>query len=414
VKRNYADWIQKYLEFARFSEAPTKFHFWTAVSVIAGALQRKVWIDQKYFQWLPNFYIVFVSPPGIVSKSTTAAIGMDLLRLVPGVKFGPSSLTWQSLVTALAEAPEAFELPGGEGEMLVQSAITIVASELGSLLDLKDRVMVDVLVDLWDGKKGAWEKWTKTSGNDKIENPFINIIGCTTPAWIQENFSKYLLGGGFTSRTVFVYAQEKRQLVAYPAKQFDKAHEEMRPKLLQDLEMIKLLVGEYRLNKEAEDWGTEWYVKHNSRMAGADPTDEGLNSFLARKQTFLHKLGMVLAASRRNELTIFREDLEFADAMLTAIESELATVFGRVSERDEVKDVMDVLRVLHAFKKLPKSVLYRKLFTRMSADQFEGALKAVIAAKRATLLIQGADVIVTLIEEKSDGKENPDPLAGRV
>lgn len=414
MKRNYADWIQKYLEFARFSEAPTKFHFWTAVSVIAGALQRKVWIDQKYFQWLPNFYIVFVSPPGIVSKSTTAAIGMDLLRLVPGVKFGPSSLTWQSLVTALAEAPEAFELPGGEGEMLVQSAITIVASELGSLLDLKDRVMVDVLVDLWDGKKGAWEKWTKTSGNDKIENPFINIIGCTTPAWIQENFSKYLLGGGFTSRTVFVYAQEKRQLVAYPAKQFDKAHEEMRPKLLQDLEMIKLLVGEYRLNKEAEDWGTEWYVKHNSRMAGADPTDEGLNSFLARKQTFLHKLGMVLAASRRNELTIFREDLEFADAMLTAIESELATVFGRVSERDEVKDVMDVLRVLHAFKKLPKSVLYRKLFTRMSADQFEGALKAVIAAKRATLLIQGADVIVTLIEEKSDGKENPDPLAGRV
>jgi hypothetical protein len=411
VKRNYPDWIQSYLEFAKYSEAPTKFHFWTAVSVIAGALQRKVWIDQKYFQWLPNFYIIFVSPPGIVSKSTTAAIGMDLLRQVPGIRFGPSSLTWQSLVTALAEAPEAFELPGGDGEMLVQSAITIVASELGSLLDLKDRVMVDVLVDLWDGKRGAWEKWTKTSGNDKIENPFINIIGCTTPAWIQENFTKYLTGGGFTARTVFVYAQEKRQLIPYPARHFDQAHDDMRPKLLQDLEMMKQLVGEYRLNPEAEEFGVEWYKKHNERMSGADPTDDGLNSFLARKQTFLHKLGMILAASRRDELTIKKEDLQFADAMLTSIESELATVFGRISERDEVKDVMDVLKVLMAFKKLPKSVLYRKLFTRMSSMQFDAALNAVIVARRATLMQSGSDLIVTLIEEKSDGKKDPDPLA---
>lgn len=408
MNRHFPDWITAYLEYSKFSEAPTKFHFWTAVSVIAGALQRKAWIDQRYFQWLPNFYIVFVSPPGIVSKSTTAAIGMDLLKEIPSIKFGPAALTWPSLVQALAQSSEGIELPGMDGEVLVQSAITIVASELGSLLDLKDRQMVDVMVDLWDGKKGAWEKWTKTAGNDKIQNPFVNIIGCTTPAWIQENFTKYLLGGGFTSRTVFVYAQEKRHLMAYPGRQFDKKHEEMRPKLLQDLEIITKVIGEYQLNEEAYTWGEAWYKAQYARAQLVDPTDQGLNAFLARKQTFLHKLAMVLSASRRNETTITVEEMKMADAMVTAIEGELAFVFGRIAERDEVKDVIEVLTAIGKAKSVSKTWLFRRLFTRMSAEQFEQALRSLLVAERITLIASGADIHIKVLQ---DGSQSPDPVS---
>lgn len=403
-KRNFKDWIEAYLEFSQFSEAPGKFHFWTAISCLAGALQRKVWIDQEYFQWLPNFYVVFVSPPGIVSKSTTASIGMDMLKVVPGIKFGPSSLTWPSLTKALAESPEGVEIPGTDGEILVQSAITIVASELGTLLDLKDRALVDVLVDLWDGKRGAWEKWTKTAGNDKVENPFINIIGCTTPAWIQENFSKYLLGGGFTSRTIFLYASEKRQRIAYPGKHFDAKQHAMKPKLIQDLEIISKMVGPYKLSKEAEAYGEKWYEGHCDRMEHADPHNDGLNSFLARKQTFLHKLGMVLSAAKRSEMVIQAEDLDLADKLLSTVEVELDNVFGRIAERDEVKDVVDVMKMLMFFKKINKAALYRKLYTRMTGDQFENALKSLLVAGRVHLASNGMDVLITWIP---DAKESP-------
>jgi len=61
------NWLKSYMHYSSFSEAPDKMHFWVGVSTIAGALRRRVWIDQGYFQWTPNFYIVFVSPPGIVS-----------------------------------------------------------------------------------------------------------------------------------------------------------------------------------------------------------------------------------------------------------------------------------------------------------------------------------------------------------
>ncbi len=54
-----------------------------------------------------------------------------------------------------------------------------------------------------------------TVPEEGINNPFINFMGATTPAWITENFPEYAIGGGFTSRTIFVYAETKRKLNAY-------------------------------------------------------------------------------------------------------------------------------------------------------------------------------------------------------
>lgn len=406
MSRNYPDWIKQYLDYTKFSEAPAKFHFWTAVSVIAGALRRRVWIDQGYFQWVPNFYIIFVSPPGIVSKSTTADIGMSLLRQVPGVKFGPNSLTWQSLTKTLAESTEGIELP--DGEIYPMSALTIVASELGALLNFEDREMIDVFVDLWDGKKGPWHRKTKTSGEDMIQNPYINIIGCTTPAWIRRNFDRYLLGGGFTSRSIFVYGHEKRQLEAYPGDRIatlGNSFEETQIKMIQDLESIGLLLGNYKLSPEAKAWGRAWYEKHYDRYKSVDPNDEGMTSFLARKQTQMHKLGMVLAAARRDNLVIEKAELEFADKMLSAVELELPEVFGRVAERDEVQDTLALIQIMAVRKKTDRQTLYRLLFNRMSSRQFDDALMSAVNAGRVKVSQEGNQLFITYIP--------PEPKSGQ-
>lgn len=383
AKRHHSDWIKAYLEHTAASEAPAKFHFWTAVATIAGALERKVWIDQGFFEWLPNFYIIFVSPPGIVSKSTTAGIGMSMLSRLPQVRFGPQSLTWQALTKSMADNVRSVELPGDV--IMPMSAVTIAASELGSLIDMKDRAMIDVLVDLWDGKKGTWHRATKTAGEDKILNPFINIIGCTTPAWIADNFGKYTLGGGFSSRTVFVYACEKRQLVAYPSTRIGSDFISRINRLVEDLETIGTLIGEYRLTPEAQAWGTEWYEKVYQQYRAIDPYDSGQTSFVARKQTHLHKLAIVLAASRRDELSIEVEDLQSADLALRSVELDLPEVFGRISERDDVKDAVDLISVLAMYKKLPKRDLYRRVFNRMSHEQFERGLASAIQAGHAEM-----------------------------
>lgn len=319
------------MEYASFSEAPKHMHFWTAVSTIAGALRRRVWIDMAYFRWHPNFYIILVAPPGIVSKSTTAGIGMSLLKKVPDIRFGPDVVTWQALVTGFAESTMSYEY---QGEFHAQSALTIESSEFGNLLNPQDKEMVDLLVSLWDGKPGAFEKKTKGSGCDSVENPWINLIACTTPAWIAGNFPEYMIGGGFTSRCIFVYAEKKAKLVAYPTQVVPMDLKQTAQKLVDDLSQISLMVGQYELTPEAIDWGQAWYASHfASKHLHLD--DERFGGYLARKQTHIHKLAMILAAAEGATLSITAEHLAVAHQMVTDLEPDMQFVFSKIGKTED-------------------------------------------------------------------------------
>lgn len=341
--RNYDDWLKAYLRYAESTEAPMHMHFWSGVSAVAGALRRRVWIDQAYFKWYPNFYIVLVAPPGIVSKSTTVGIAMNLLRQVPGIHFGPDVVTWQSLVEKFASITEAFEF---EGEFHPMSAMTLESSEFGNLLDPQDKGMIDLMVALWDGKQGGFEKSTKASGNDVVENPWINLIACTTPSWINGNFPEYMIGGGFTSRTIFVYADKKAKFIAYPGLEVAKDLKEQERKLVEDLERISCLVGEYKLTKSAVAWGTQWYERHYStRPINLDLDHFG--GYIARKQVQMHKLAMVLAAAQSDHLQLTEEHLQVADHMITDLEPDLQFVFQRIGQPETTAHIEKFVEFVH-------------------------------------------------------------------
>src|SRR3990167_348462 len=288
--RNYKNWLSGYARYTRHSESPDLFHFWTGVFTIAGALRRQVWIDQRHFQWTPNFYIIFVAPPGVVAKSTSIRIGTKLLEQVEGIHFGPKSMTWQGLTDALVEANELVPFPD---EYRAMSCLTCSVTELGTFLRPEDKVMVDVLVDIWDGQMETWRRRTKSvEGRVTVENPWINVIGCTTPAWLRDNFPESMVGGGLTSRIVFIYGEEKRSLIPYPADLYklEEFAEEER-KLVEDLRVISQLKGEYILTPTAKAWGYKWYEHHWTKRPEHMISDR-YGGYIARKQTHIHKLAM--------------------------------------------------------------------------------------------------------------------------
>lgn len=379
AERKLENWIKAYMEYSSFSEAPDKFHFWTAVSTLAGAMRRRVWIDQAYFQWTPNFYIIFVAPPGIVSKSTTLSIGMKLLRQIPGIHFGPDAVTWQALTQALADSTEGVLMPDKLYHPM--SCITIASSEFGTFLNPKDREMVDVLVSLWDGQLGVWEKRTKMSGSDIIENPWINIAACTTPSWIAGNFPDYMIGGGFTSRCVFVYAESKRKLVPYPSQEVPKEFRNMEKNLVHDLEIISTLCGEFKLSKAAQEFGEKWYHNHyngernelaNSRFAG----------YLARKQTHIHKLAMVLSVADGTspDLVIGEEHLSQASEITTSLEADMPRVFSQIGLIGVTKHADEILQYLRSVRRVEKRDLARYTFNLMGPDEFGKSIESLLAA----------------------------------
>lgn len=377
MPRHHRDWLSGFLDYASYGEAPRHMYFWAGVSAIAGALRRKVWIDQAYFKWYPNFYICLVAPPGIVSKSTTAGVAMSLLRKVPGIKFGPDVVTWPALVSAFAEATEGFEL---DGLIYPMSAMTLESSEFGNLLNPQDKEMVDLLVSLWDGKQGAFTKSTKHSGSDSIENPWINLIACTTPAWIAGNFPEYMIGGGFTSRTIFVYADTKAKYVAYPGLHVPKNLDVMAEKLVEDLMAISCLAGEYKLTPEAEAWGETWYQTHyTSRPANLD-TDR-FGGYLARKQTHIHKLAMVLAASGGDGLLIRPEHLKTAHAMVTDLEPDMQFVFSKIGRTETSLHAERLVTFVHSKGEVLYTDAYRYVHAQFpSMRDFEDVVAGCIRA----------------------------------
>lgn len=378
MARNHKDWIDAYIKYASFSEAPRRMHFWTAVSTIAGALRRRVWLDMAYFKWCANFYIVLVAPPGIVSKSTTAAIGMDLLRKVPGINFGPQVVTWPALVTAFAQANECFEY---NGEYHTQCALTLESSEFGNLVNPHDREMIDLLVTLWDSKQGGFKKMTKGSGNDLVENPWINMIACTTPAWIAGNFPEYVIGGGFTSRCLFVYTEEKEKYVPYPSLVIPKDLAQQSASLVQDLEHIATnLLGPYQLSPGAIEWGTAWYEDHyKTKPPGLD--DDRFGGYIARKQTHIHKLALVLAAAQRDEMVVEAEDLSVANEMVSDLEKDMPKVFSKIGRTEESIQAEKFVEFIRQHREVPVLLAYKFLHRNFpKSHDFEGVLRGAMMA----------------------------------
>jgi hypothetical protein len=386
-KRHFPDWLSAFQDYASFGEAPRRMYFFVGLATMAGALRRHVWIDQYYFKWHTNLYTILVAPPGVVAKTTTADIGMDLLRRVPGIQFGPSVCSWQALVKGFGDSAESF-LHEPSGEYHTHSPMTISSGEFGNLLNPQDKEMVDMLVNLWDGK--GFRKISKHAGNDDVVNPWINIIACTTPAWIAGNFPEYMIGGGFTSRCIFVYADAKERFVAYPGLSADPKIGETADKLVADLEHIATkLVGEYKLQPEAIEWGKDWYVTHNTSKP-KHLQDDRFGGYLARKQTFLHKIAMLLAASKRDELYITRADLEIANLMVTDLEFEMINVFKKIGRSDLSLAGDRLLSYIKLRGDCPYAEAYRYIHAQFPAFRdFEDVLKGLIQAGYLTLIQTG-------------------------
>lgn len=397
MKRRLNDWLSAYMDYTEASEHPDGFRLWSGISAISAALQRRVWLPQGIFTWYPNFYVFFVAPSGVVSKSTCARIAMSLVREVEGVRFGPRSATWQGLVTKLAESQDLFPVNGHgfEGDMMPQSAIAIECGELGTFLNPHDREQVDTLVDLYDCPDGAWEKWTKNSGDDKIINPCITVIGCTTPSWIADNCSTYFIGGGFASRCIFIYEDKKRKLVPYPERDMDPNRIYLRDALVDDLRAIFQMTGPFKMTESAVAWGEDWYYKHNYEPHEFKNV-ERFGGYMARKQAHIHKLAMIKAAAHSNELEITEKHLQWAEQKITSLEKFLPLIYGKVDQDRESRFGSMILEQMMNYQKLEKMNLYRLFRGQMNHTAFDLALDSLVKSGDVRLINEDNEIYVEL------------------
>lgn len=397
MKRHHKDWIAAYLEYTKNSEAPDIFHQWTALGTIAGALRRKCYINQGAFSWHSNMFLFFIAPPGVISKSTTIDIGMKLLRQVEDIHWGPSIMTWQALVSAFVSAKE--EYFDEHGVQNFMCSMTVAASELGTFFDPSNREQVDLLVSLWDSRDTPLEKLTKGSGLETVEKPWMNLLGCTTPSWIGQNLSSYFSGGGFSSRTLYIYGETKRRFIAYPREEITSDQSELERTLVEDLQTIANLSGNYTLTKDAISLGTSWYEELYTSDHPFKHDDRFMH-YLARKQAHVHKAAMLRAASLRNETSITAGDLQWGIDAVTALEPNMVKAFGELDREEIVNLQIKLLGMIRDKQKLKKKDLYQKVMFSVGHETFDQALNSLLASGLVAMVNHAQGVYLEFVGEE--------------
>jgi len=135
AKRKLESWIDAFVEQTTNLHAPRIFRVWTAISVLAAALEQKVWIRTSRPQY-PNLYTFIIAHPG-VGKSRTISEGRHLVTQLPDFFLAPVSLTFAALIDSLESAKRSI-IRQPEGE-LTYNSMYICADEMGTLFTNMNR-----------------------------------------------------------------------------------------------------------------------------------------------------------------------------------------------------------------------------------------------------------------------------------
>lgn len=320
------NWIQAYLAYTAESESPEEYHKWTAISVIAGALRRRVFFDMGYFILYPNNYIVLVGPPGRCKKSTAMRIGRGMLTEIAGIKFTTDSVTRERLIQDLTQA-------FSDGH----SSMTAYSSEFATLLTSSGMDMVSFLTDIYDAPT-LWQHSSKSGGTNTIKAPYLNMIAATTPDWIAKAMPMDTVGIGLTSRIVFVYQDTPRVKPPFP--KLSDQQIQLKTLLVHDLNQMATMGGQFMLSPEGKQFYTDWYL---SRLEIPNPTgDSRLNGYFERKPMHVLKLAMVIAASLTNDMVLDTLSIEVALGLLEQVEEKMPKVFANVGKNPLSADIDEI------------------------------------------------------------------------
>ena len=330
-KRQLDDWIGAYMQYAHMTEPPTRYHLWSAISLIAACLQRKCFYFMGSIEVFPNMYIALVGPPA-ARKGTAMDIAFPFLERL-NIKVAAEAITREALIRELANANDN-DLDLKTGKRSFHSSLTIWSQELAVFLGYNNRQLISDLTDWYDCKR-KWTYRTKNMGEDEILGVFVNMLGAITPDLLRATMPIEAIGGGLTSRFMFIFEWDKEKIV--PVSKLDKS---VLSGMIHDLEQIRMMSGEFSYTKEMEELWIEWYSHHEEKLPFKDPKFDG---YFQRRGKHILKLSMILSASRSNEMLIEAKDFQNAVSYVEDAEKNMANTFsgiGRASHADVLAKIM--------------------------------------------------------------------------
>lgn len=259
------------------------------------------------------------------------------------------------------------------------ASVSIISSELINFLGHKDKPFLAALMD-WYDSEDKWKYRTKGGGTDDIPGVCLTLLGGATPDNVLSSIPEEAIGSGLTSRIIFVYEETREKVIPLPKKTKDE--EELFEKLVEDLEQIKCLVGEFSYTKDFEERFNEWYF-HDAKS----PPVLGRNfeAYCARRGTHLLKLCMIVKASESDDMILDATHLDRANEILLSTEKKMSKTFGGMGANILAKTANEVLDYIEKSGAISLETILKKFWKDVTKRTLEeDVLETMIAAGLVT------------------------------
>ncbi len=338
------------------SEPPSLFKEWTAITTIASVMERKCFLPWGELTFYPNIYVVLVGPSGS-RKGTAMNVGSRMLRDIGKIKMAAEAVTREALIRALKNAEEQHIDPQ-TGDVNYHASLTIFSQELTVFLGYNNVQLMSDLAD-WYDCRDQWKYETKNMGTDDVMGVWVNLMGATTPELIRSAIPQDLIGGGLSSRIIFVYEPKKGKSVPDPF--LTNEDLALREKLVNDLDRIHTMRGKFRVTDEMlEKWVT-WYVKQDQNPPFTDPNFEG---YMSRRPNHVLRLCMIISASESDDMVITGKTFDRVVDLLHRTEQKMLNTFRGMGRSSKA----EVMNKLMATVSLEKEISSNELYRRYMAD----------------------------------------------
>lgn len=367
--RRLSDWLSGYLKYASNTEPPISYHTWIGLSMIAGVLQRRCYLRWGFETIYPNLYIVLVGPSGRCRKGTAISLGKDILTQIQSVSLTSESTTREALIKYMKEATKNFSDPD-LGVIRFHCSLMCISEELSVFLGQNDIKFLADLTD-WYDSRDKWTYRTKSSGTDEIEGVCFNLLGATAADWLQSILPQEAIGGGFTSRIIFIVEENKGKTVPVYNRSSDE--NDLRKYLIEDLERISTMAGEFTFSPDAQQQYVQWYQNTEAqgkkgKYAIDDPRFAG---YCDRRATHIRKLCMIFSASRSNDQMIQTIDFDRALKTLNAAEVKMPRVFGGLGTAKYSQATEKILTYIANKKVVKRADLLLKFYRDVDGPTLE-------------------------------------------
>lgn len=337
-------------------------------------MERRFWAYGRGYRIHPNLFVLLIARPG-VGKNVAIDPVVELWAATG--KFNVMSN--RSTLAAFLEAAQYQQIIDIEGEKIITNPSVMGLGEFGHLFRENDSEMMNAINAFYDAKDTPFSDRTISRGIVTIDKPILTMIAGTQPQYLDKVLPEEAFQLGFATRLVMQYEVEVEKGEVFGSQ--PRPQPELFKAIVNDLQHIKTLSGEFQFDKDAQDVFETWHA------AGCPPVPGHLRlqDYNTRRWASAFKLCQVLQISSSDSLIIGKATVERAINLLTSAEETLPQAFdamGGDSDSTILEEAFNFVfqTYLKTKKPIKESVIVAFLMKKVQAHRIRAIIETLVAS----------------------------------